>query len=115
MDIARTEIIAFDADGNPVDPDSPDMLTGEQTEYDADDNVIRRLYLRAGTIDTDAPWNLVVEGRPVETLNDLLVWAGATDTADPRNRDRVAACMLLASWVNAPDELQSQVYAYLAG
>lgn len=45
MDIARTEVFAFDRDGNPVEPDSPEMHTGEAVDYDADGNVVRRSYL----------------------------------------------------------------------
>lgn len=119
--VARTETFMFDASGGPVDPDDPTADHGEQTEYDADGEVIRRLYLRAGTFDpvdaaitTEGPWNLTVEGRRVETLDDLLAWTGAHDPSDPRNLDRVAACTLLAAWVNAPADLQREVYAYLA-
>lgn len=125
MEVARTETFMFDATGARVDPDNPAALHGEQVQYDADDHVIRRLYLRADPPPVDAvdaaieaepgPWDLNLDGEPVTTLADLLRFVGATNTGDPKNLDRVGAVTLLASWPNAPQPLQDEVNTYLAG
>lgn len=119
-EVERTEVIAFDADGNRVDPGSGDAVTGEAVEYDADGNVIRRLYLsNTPPVDPDpvdtaltAP---VGEWTLPDTLEGLIEFLGGQAQDPDRLHERVSTVILLPSWENAPATLQRQVYAYLAG
>lgn len=79
MEIARTEVFAFDRNGNRVEPDSPEMHTGEAVDYDANGNVVLRSYLVSSAAATamedsmSAVFKAQLEGlpSPTPTLADL--------------------------------------------
>ena len=119
-EVARTEVFAFDADGNPVEPGSAEAATGEAVEYDADGNVLRRMYLTNRAAPDPDPVDTALSAAPGEwtlpdTLESLIEFLGGQQQDPDRLHGRVATVTLLPSWENAPATLQRQVYAYLAG
>lgn len=125
----RVVVHAFDANGKPVEPGSPEAVTGEAIHYDADGNEVRRDYLRndipmptsedpvADMLTAEpGPWTLALpDGTRVEDLATLITLLGG-DQVDPDvMADRISAVVVMPDWENAPAPLQRQVYAYLAG
>ena len=115
-----TTTYAFDADGNPVDPDDPKAVTAE-IHYD--DGM--REYVRMGEFpdlnfgDDDPVDTQITSGSTQwtlpDTLEDLIATLGGDRIGPDRLADRLAAVVLTPAWPNAPQTLQTQVYAILAG
>lgn len=108
-EVHRTEVIAFDAEGKRVEPGTPEAVTGEATEYDADGNVLRRLYLTNDTTPDPDQWDLP------DTLEALIDYLGGQQQGPDAITERLTAVTAHPSWEHAPALLQRQVYAYLAG
>ena len=115
-----TEVHAFDAAGNPVDPDDPKAVTAEiHTEGGMREYVAMGEFPDIDFGDTD-PIDQQITGGSTEwtlpdTLEELIETLGGQQIGPDRLADRLATVVLIPSWPNAPQTLQSQVYAYLAG